>query len=231
MIKSHGTTDGFNTELPERLHIDIAKDAFDHTNKRDYIAQMCLRLQRHEAVSKFTTYLVWRVDGYIPGGKKQHRARPGTVADASVDPNNDDQISTDETPDGWSTTNRLPSANANLLQHSIAKKPPLNISLDTIRSKFGHHQFAETLKKFLHKSGSLHPSLQHAIENARFPVFKQFTIKIPSPRQVTSELFVDDTIHAREGEPGDTVLAKPGLLIDDNTPIKWWDIHGTFRKE
>ena len=42
MIKSHGTVDGFNTELPERLHIIIAKDAFDHTNKRDYIPQMRL---------------------------------------------------------------------------------------------------------------------------------------------------------------------------------------------
>ena len=33
MIKSHGTMDNFNTEFPEQLHIDVAKDTFDHTNK------------------------------------------------------------------------------------------------------------------------------------------------------------------------------------------------------
>ena len=42
MIKSHGTTDNFNTELPKWLHIIVAKDTFNHTNKRDYIPQMCL---------------------------------------------------------------------------------------------------------------------------------------------------------------------------------------------
>ena len=42
MIKSHGTADNFNMELPEQLHINIAKDTFIHTNKEDYIAQMHL---------------------------------------------------------------------------------------------------------------------------------------------------------------------------------------------
>jgi len=85
MIKSHGTTDNFNTELPEQLHIDIAKDAFSHTNKKDYIAQMCLRLQRHEAVCKFTAYLQWTVKDYVPGGKKRHKAQDISTVDPDVD--------------------------------------------------------------------------------------------------------------------------------------------------
>ncbi|EPQ50928.1 hypothetical protein GLOTRDRAFT_133665 [Gloeophyllum trabeum ATCC 11539] len=32
-IKSRGSADGYNTELPERLHIDLAKDAYHATNK------------------------------------------------------------------------------------------------------------------------------------------------------------------------------------------------------
>ncbi|KAG1883615.1 hypothetical protein F4604DRAFT_1920116 [Suillus subluteus] len=52
-----GTADGFNTELPERLHIDFAKEAYRATNKRDYEEQMTLWLQRQEAVFLRAAYL------------------------------------------------------------------------------------------------------------------------------------------------------------------------------
>ncbi|KZO92004.1 hypothetical protein CALVIDRAFT_547112 [Calocera viscosa TUFC12733] len=39
-IVSHGTLDGYSTELPERLHIVLAKDAFHAGNSRDYIRFM-----------------------------------------------------------------------------------------------------------------------------------------------------------------------------------------------
>lgn len=39
-IRSHGTLDGYNTESPERLHIDFAKLPFRASNRRDYTAQM-----------------------------------------------------------------------------------------------------------------------------------------------------------------------------------------------
>ena len=223
MIKSHGTADNFNTELPERLHIDIAKDAFDHTNKRDYIPQMRLRLQRHEAVSKFTAYLVWTVKDYVPGGKKKHRAQDINTAA----PDEDDET-INNNANNHSTPITPPPTNTTQLQHQIAKKPPLTMTLETIHSEFGFSQFGETLKKFLHKSESLHPSLPHAIENTTYRIFKQFTVKIPSPRQVTSEPFIRDVIHAREREPGDTVLAKPDLSINDDASIRWWDIKGGF---
>ena len=220
MIKSHGTTDNFNTELPERLHIDIAKDAFDHTNKKGYIDQMCRRLQRHEAVRKFTAYLQWTVKDYIPGGKKTRRAQ-----DINTDPDTDEPTADNDTDDSPATSTSPPT-NTTSLQYHVAINPPFTMPLGTIRSKFGVHRFAETLEKFLRKSESLHPSLRHAIDNAQYPVFKQFTVRIPSPPQVTSEPFIRDVIRAREGEPGGTVLAKPGLSINDNAPIKWWDING-----
>lgn len=223
MIKSHGTADNFNTELPERLHIDIAKDTFSHTNKRDYISQMRLRLQRQEAVCKFTAYLQWTVKDYVPGGKKQQRGQGTNIADPDVEKQTPD----DETDDNPITTG-TPSAGTTPLQHHVAKKPPFTMSLTTINSKFGVRRFAETLEKFLRKSDSLHPSLRHAIENVRYQVFKQFTVTIPSPPQVTSEPFVRDVIRAREGEPGGTVLAKADLSIDDDTNIRWWDIKGIY---
>ncbi|KAG6849242.1 hypothetical protein C0991_011820 [Blastosporella zonata] len=36
-IKSRGSADGYNSESPERLHIDYAKDAYRASNKRDYV--------------------------------------------------------------------------------------------------------------------------------------------------------------------------------------------------
>ncbi|KAK0421534.1 hypothetical protein EV421DRAFT_2069709 [Armillaria borealis] len=59
LIRQFGSADGFNTESPERLHIDYAKDAYRASNKRDYIAQMTTWLRRQEAVDRFTAYLHW----------------------------------------------------------------------------------------------------------------------------------------------------------------------------
>jgi len=40
MITLYSSADSYNTESPERLHIDYAKDAYTTTNKKDYIKQM-----------------------------------------------------------------------------------------------------------------------------------------------------------------------------------------------
>ncbi|KAH7097312.1 hypothetical protein BKA62DRAFT_586406, partial [Auriculariales sp. MPI-PUGE-AT-0066] len=73
-IRLFGTTDGYNTEATERLHIDLAKNAFDATNKRDFVVQMCQWLQRHEAVHWFATYLAWK-----SGKTYDARLRPATA--------------------------------------------------------------------------------------------------------------------------------------------------------
>lgn len=59
MIWKFGSADGFNTESPERLHIDYAKDAYRASNRKDYTAQMVTWLRRQEAVDRFTKYLEW----------------------------------------------------------------------------------------------------------------------------------------------------------------------------
>ncbi|KAG1779091.1 hypothetical protein EV702DRAFT_1178629 [Suillus placidus] len=61
-IMLFGAADGFNTELPERLHIDFAKDAYHASNKRDYEEQMALShtlakapAHPHQTVEKIVT--------------------------------------------------------------------------------------------------------------------------------------------------------------------------------
>ncbi|KAH7098536.1 hypothetical protein BKA62DRAFT_810670 [Auriculariales sp. MPI-PUGE-AT-0066] len=59
-IRRFGTIDNYNTECTERLHIELAKHAYQATNKRDYEEQMCRWLQRREAILRFHTYLAWK---------------------------------------------------------------------------------------------------------------------------------------------------------------------------
>ncbi|KAK6988497.1 hypothetical protein R3P38DRAFT_3332030 [Favolaschia claudopus] len=54
-----GSNDGFNTESPEGLHIDYAKNAYRASNRKDYIVQMTLWLQRQESVARFTAFKQW----------------------------------------------------------------------------------------------------------------------------------------------------------------------------
>ncbi|KAG2033423.1 hypothetical protein BDR03DRAFT_871998, partial [Suillus americanus] len=59
LIRWFGSAEGFNTESPECLYIDYAKEAYCARNKKDYIAQMTVWLQHQEAVDRFSMYLEW----------------------------------------------------------------------------------------------------------------------------------------------------------------------------
>ena len=54
-----GSLDGFNSEHPERLHIDYAKKGYRASNKQDYTIQMTRWLQRQEAMDLRASYLRW----------------------------------------------------------------------------------------------------------------------------------------------------------------------------
>jgi len=55
-----GTTDNYNTEQSERLHIDFAKDAYRATNRKDIYPQMTTWLQRREKILLHTICINWR---------------------------------------------------------------------------------------------------------------------------------------------------------------------------
>lgn len=56
-IRSLGTTDNYNTEMFERLHIDFAKEGWRASNHRDPFPQMITWLSRREKVQSFENYL------------------------------------------------------------------------------------------------------------------------------------------------------------------------------
>ena len=51
-IALFGSTDNYNTEQSERLHIDFAKDAYRATNRKDEYPQMTLWLERREKMQQ-----------------------------------------------------------------------------------------------------------------------------------------------------------------------------------
>ncbi|KAG9123618.1 hypothetical protein FRC07_014486, partial [Ceratobasidium sp. 392] len=57
MIRQSGTPDGFNTEAPEHLHIEFAKEPWRALNKVEPLPQMLKYLQRQEAIRIHQAYL------------------------------------------------------------------------------------------------------------------------------------------------------------------------------
>ncbi|KAH9015641.1 hypothetical protein EDB84DRAFT_1590195 [Lactarius hengduanensis] len=81
-ITLFGTTDNYNTEQSERLHIDFAKDAYRATNRKDEYTQMTGWLQRREKILLHMAYVKWRQQSSntttqipVPLGPLQARVR------------------------------------------------------------------------------------------------------------------------------------------------------------
>ncbi|KAG2339975.1 hypothetical protein BDR05DRAFT_950761 [Suillus weaverae] len=74
MIRTYGTTDNYNTESTERLHIDLAKDAYRSTNHKNEFIQMAIWLERREKILCHEKYIQWKLGGTesYPG----HQTRP-----------------------------------------------------------------------------------------------------------------------------------------------------------
>ena len=59
-ITLFGTTDNYNTEQTERLHIDLTKDAYSATNHKDEYPQMTAWLERREKIAQHVLFIAWR---------------------------------------------------------------------------------------------------------------------------------------------------------------------------
>ncbi|EMD33212.1 hypothetical protein CERSUDRAFT_57388 [Gelatoporia subvermispora B] len=134
MIRLFGSADGFNTESPERLHIDYAKDAYHASNRRDYIIQMVTWLHRQETIDWFSLYLEWR---------SLQQAAPATASSDS------------EHPEGVNvTSSEKPAAKGRKCAHyPFATKAPRGFRhMEATRIVVEHHapRFLDGVRSFLH---------------------------------------------------------------------------------
>ncbi|KAG1796666.1 uncharacterized protein HD556DRAFT_1431276 [Suillus plorans] len=156
-IKLFGAADRFNTELPERLHIDFTKDTYHASNKCDYEEQMVLWLQRQEAIFWRTSYLEWMA-------KCSTQTEPECEYNSDSDAENED-------------FDVVPVVSQDIV-HVLAKTPPHpRQSVQHLETIHGTINFLPAFKSFLQKHfphNHIMPSYQD-----HFDVFRQVVIILP----------------------------------------------------
>ena len=171
-IRSRGSLDGYNTESPERLHIDYAKEAYRASNKKEYVRQMTVWLGRQEAVARFRAYLdyIIALDPSIP-------LHPMTT-------NPDDYDNEMEEPTG-----NLSQAHSG---HSLAIKPAFpHTDLNTLITQFKAFNFTSALSTYIRRliPPPALPVLPNLVD--RFDVYKRITVFRPSNTAAGFSMSVD----------------------------------------
>lgn len=209
-IKLFGAADGFNTELPERLHIDFAKEAYRASNKRDYEEQMVLWLQRQEAIFWRVSYLEWVAEH---GAQTEHQYGYDSDSDAEEDFDFVPVVSQD-------------------IVHVLAKTPPHpRQSIQHLETMHGAIDFLPAFKSFLRKyvpHNHIVPGYQD-----RFDVFRQAVIIIP-PNPRVSELpkrlrvrATPEVLPSPSGrKPGSPARFDMALLTDGVRASKLYTLEG-----
>ncbi|KAJ7182097.1 hypothetical protein C8R46DRAFT_985219 [Mycena filopes] len=175
-IHALGSADGYNTEAPERLHIDFAKKAYRSSNKRDYTAQMTLWLQRQEAFALRESYLDWL---------EKKLARDATTIE------DDEESDDDEAPPSAAqeeeVTVQLPESKLAATAYSVAKTPSFpDVTVAQLESIYGAVDFVPAFAAFIKKyfaRSSLTPN-----RHDRFAVYKQLSLWMPRNRYIADKI-------------------------------------------
>jgi hypothetical protein len=163
-IHSLGSADGYNSESPERLHIDYAKEAYRASNGINFVPQMTKWLQRQEAVDRHLAYLSWV--------SKSALSKPAV-------PTNDSRVTQDSerfTPSGI-----LPGH-----AYRLPKTCPFpSIPVNSLVSTFGALDFVPAFQAFLteHKPNS---RISASIFD-RFNVYKCVVLLLPNIPHVSEK--------------------------------------------
>jgi hypothetical protein len=208
-----GSADGYNTESPERLHIDFAKEAYRASSKRDYMEQqMALWLQQHEAMWLRESYLIWIEN------------RLGVVEAEKFDNDGDDDV-IDGLEEVVDDQNRLEcNVTVTTNNYSLAKRPPFqNLTVNNILLKFGAIDFISALSTFLHLTlpeTTVLPSIHN-----QFNSYKQLVIKLPhnpylSDHKRRDRIRTSPLVKANSRSPERPAHFDTALIIEDSQLYK-----------
>ncbi|KAF7364493.1 hypothetical protein MVEN_00317700 [Mycena venus] len=204
-IRRLGSADGYNTESPERLHIDFAKKAYRASNRRDYTEQMALWLQRQEAMALRTSYIHWL--------SLQHRH---ALHDSEDDSDSDSE--TMRNADA-AVLVRLPPTKLPTKAYSIAKFPASeSVTVGYLQTIHGAQDIIPALTLFLKqhfRSSLVMPSLYD-----RFDIFNQITVHLPPNRYLSNQkrsgrIRAVAAVAPKGRRPGSPAVFDTALVIED----------------
>ncbi|KAJ7053461.1 hypothetical protein C8F01DRAFT_1375062 [Mycena amicta] len=178
-IRLLGSADGYNTENTERLHIDLAKNGYRASNRRDFVQQMTRWLTRQEAVHRFSLYLQWACPGYTPG--QGYKPLP------NVDWDDWDQA--DEMEDD--PDDEEPAR----VTYDIAARPAYaNLSVADVEKHFQVRDFLFYVQKFLAETKL--PGADLLQSTTRINAYKKAALHLPLVRAAETEAETADVIQA-----------------------------------
>ena len=181
-IRSRGTTDGFNSEASERLHIDLTKLGYQASNKKDYTPQMVRWLTRQEAVHRFTNYLQWAMAHYT-----------AVQPDAAEVTDDDDENNPEELEDEYE------KGVEEGLTYQIAKTAPFpKTIISSLAHDFKAPDFLYNLQNFINKQ-SIVPQNELALTST-ISVYKRVVLKLPFLKEASSS-DRKDVVHATRAVP------------------------------
>ncbi|KAI8985007.1 hypothetical protein BD414DRAFT_547770 [Trametes punicea] len=217
-IELFGTTDNYDTQFSERLHIDFAKEAYRASNRKDEFVQMTHWLERKEKVQQHEKYVEWRLRATMaPSPNANPEARPSRPLMGDLEP----------------------ATHIRMSCHPSAKA----VSLDDIVTKYGARYFRDALARFV--TAVNHPAMpENQIELASGSIYLPFRAlpvyhKIKFLLQDTDGLGVthyqaQDVAHARPAHQNkyggsiggrfDTVLVRAAADIPERLTIQGYRI-------
>ena len=171
-IQSRSSLDGYNSESPEQLHIDYAKEAYRVSNKKEYVWQMTVWLGRQEAVARFRAYL-----DYVTTLDPSHAMPPDELELDTLD----DEINEDQDNKMQVPAHINPSAKSSHPTHSVSIKPAFpHTDVNTLTTQFKATNFILALSTYIRRliPPPALPVLPNLVD--RFDVYKRITILRPS---------------------------------------------------
>ncbi|KAI1785623.1 hypothetical protein LXA43DRAFT_1114924, partial [Ganoderma leucocontextum] len=190
-IKLFGTTDNYNTEATERLHIDFAKDAYRATNHKDEYPQMTKWLERREKLLHHSNYVLWRL--------QQAEIGPATLSAHQCN--------------RWEPPDLASPLYIKMTKHPTRKAVPLDEIIS--RSHYGATFFIPAFARFVVQHISPALSLRQIEDRARFfrfpfsslPVYHR--IKFWNEAIFGTETLDSIHVHPRQSSTGSEDIVIP----------------------
>ncbi|KAG8900172.1 hypothetical protein FRC01_010248 [Tulasnella sp. 417] len=205
-IRLHGTPDGYNTETPEHLHIDLAKAGYRASNKRNYMSQMTKYMQRREAIAIRGEYMEFMspftaidedVNDELDDSPSDLILDEGMELDEQdLDQEEDSNSSTslDSESDSDEVAPKGPSLAVERQSVIAASKQPFgSVGVKMLSDAFGAPDFLERVTEYVSQQPNT-SDFYRPTRNDKFPVFKKITIKLGNPLK-PGDLIVDH-VHA-----------------------------------